>query len=123
LGLGRESEVERGLEFAADRGDAADDVGAVDWTGVPVVSGAMDCFHEDLVGASIVACDGDAAVENTKEALDTHGFMVAASGSVKLQFEQGAHGFEKAAESATGVDNNGTREADLGRSERGCWRG
>jgi hypothetical protein len=112
-GLSRESEVEWELEFAADDSDAADDIGAVDGTSVPGVRGTMECFHKYLVGVSIVACDRNAAVENTKEALDAHGFVVAASGRVEFQFKQGAHGFEEAAKSAAGVDNNGAGEANF----------
>jgi hypothetical protein len=83
-GLGRESEVERKLEFAADGGDAANDIGAVNGTSVSGVSGAMDCFHEDLVGASIVVCDSDTAIENTKETLEAHAFVVATSSRVEF---------------------------------------
>jgi hypothetical protein len=73
----------------------------------------MDCFHKDFVGTSIIACDSDAAVEDTKETLYAHCFVVATSSRVEFQFEQGAHGFKVAAKSATGVDDNGTGETDL----------
>ena len=111
-GVGGKSKVEWELEFATDGGDAANDVGAVDRTGIPGVSGAMDCFHKDLVGTSIIASDSDTTVENAEEALNTHSFVVAASSRMEFQFEQFAHGFEKAAKSTTGVDNNHTGETD-----------
>jgi hypothetical protein len=112
-GLDGEREVKRKLEFTADGSNAANDIGTVDGASIPGVSGAMDCFHEDLVGATIVACDSNAAVEHAKETLDAHGFVVATSSSVEFQFELFAHGFKEAAKSATGVHNNCIGEADL----------
>jgi hypothetical protein len=112
-GIGGESEIERKLEFATDGSDAADDVSAVDRTGVPGISGAMYRFDKDLIGASIVGCDSDAAVEKTKESLNAHSFVVAASSRMEFQFEQCAHGFKEAAKSATGVDDNQTGETNL----------
>ena len=40
----------RSIKFAANGGDAADDIGAVDGTSVPGVSGALGCFHKDWAG-------------------------------------------------------------------------
>jgi hypothetical protein len=112
-GLGGESEIEWKLEFATDGGDAADDVSAVDRAGVPGIGGAVDGFDKDVVGAAIVAGNGDAAVENTKEALNAHGFVVAASSRMEFQFEQRTHGFEEAAKSTAGVDDNNTSETNF----------
>lgn len=112
-GLSGEREVKRELEFTANGGDAADNVSAVDWAGVPGISGAVDGFDEDLVSASIVACDSDAAVKHTEKTFDTHGFVVTTSSSVEFQFELCTHGFEEAAKSAAGVDNYRISETDF----------
>jgi hypothetical protein len=112
-GFRREGEVEGKLECATDSGNAPDDVGAIDGASVPRVCRTMDGFHKDLVGAAVVTCDGDTAVQETEEAFDTHGFVVAAGSRVKFKLEQCTHRFEETAKSAAGVDDNCAGEADL----------
>jgi hypothetical protein len=113
MASGGEGEVEGKLEFTAHGGNAADDVGAVDGTAVPSVSGNHGGFDPDEMRATIRAGNGDGFVKVTKETLNTDGFVITTRGGMETNTEEFASSGENTAESAAGVDDDEAAHADF----------
>ena len=100
------AQVERKTEGAADSWDTADNVGTIDGAAVPGVGGSMGCFDEDSVGTAIVASNSNSFVEEAVEVFDTNGFMIATSGYMEIDAEDGADFFEETFEGTAVIDDN-----------------
>ena len=108
-------QVKRERKDATDGGDRARNFGAFDGAGVPGVSSGLGDSVEELLrrDAAVSGVDRDGFVEDTEEAFDGKGFVIAAGDAVMVDLQDVAHGDEVALEFAVVVDNNEAAETDF----------
>ena len=113
-GRGRtKAEVKRKPKRTADSRDATDNIGPVDGAAVPSVSSSMGSFDEDSVSATIVGCDGDSFIQKAMKVLDTNSFVVATSGNMDGDVQNGTDGLEEALEGTAVVHDDKTAKTNF----------
>ena len=112
FGRVREGNIEGELENSTDGGNAADDVCAINGTGVPSISGGLGDGgkHVSGWGRAVFAGDGNGFIEGAEEAFDREPLVIAFRERVKTKAKGFAHFLEAAAEFAIGVANHKTTE-------------
>lgn len=110
---GAHTEVKRESKRTPGGWDTADDVGAINGAVVPSMSSGMIGFDKDSVGATVISCNGDGLVEEAVEMLDTCGFVIATSGNVNHDVQNGADRLEETIESSAIINNDKTAKANF----------
>jgi len=108
-----QAEIEREAKRATDSRDAADNISTVDGAAVPCIGSGMGGFDENSVSSTVIGSDGDGFIEEAMEVFDTDSFVVAASGNMDIDIQNGADGLEETFEGTAVVDNDETAEADF----------
>jgi len=120
-GFGRvgEGDIERELKDSTDSGNAADDVRAINGTGVPSVSSGLGDGgkHVGGWGCAVFAGDGDSFVEGAEESFDRKAFVIAFCERVEAKAEGFAHSLEAAAKFAISVADDEATETHF---EKDC---
>ena len=73
----------------------------------------MRSFDEDSVGATIITGNGNSFVEEAVEVFNANGFVVATSGDVEIDAENGADFFKEAFESTAIINHNNAAKTNL----------
>ena len=92
---------------------ATDDIGAVDWTTVPCISGSMGGFDKKFVSTAVVCSDGYCLVMEAGKVFNTHSLVVTASGNMDVNIENGTDHVEETLESAAVIDHDKAAETDF----------
>jgi hypothetical protein len=102
-------------EDTADSGNGAGDVGTVDGTSVPSVSGGLGNAVEHELGWNSTGAgfDGEGLVENFEPTFDGEGFVVARGDAIVTDVEELAHSDEVTFEFTVGIDNNKAAKTDF----------
>ena len=100
-------------ERATDGGDAADNVGAVDGSAVPCITGSVGSRDPNKRVVAIVSGNGDGFVEEPEVTFDTDGFVIAFRGGVESNLQDIAHGFEDGEKVASRVDDDHAAHTEL----------
>ena len=90
-----------------------DNVGAINATAAPGISGTVGGLDKDLVGASIICIDGEYFVEESPETSHTNSFVIAMGSNVQVEGQNMADFFKLAKEGTAGVNDNEATETDF----------
>jgi hypothetical protein len=111
--IGIQSKVKGKLEFTAHGRNAANNVGTIDRTAIPSISGNHGSFDPNEMSATIGASNGDGFVEVAEESLDTDSFVVSTGSRVEADAEECTSVSENAAEGTAGIHDDKTAHANF----------
>jgi len=111
----RSGNVKRERKDTADSGNGAGNVGAVDGTGVPSVSGGLGDAFKHKLGRNTAGAgfNGEGLVEDFEPTFDGEGFVVARGNAIVADVEELAHSDEVTFEFTVGIDDNKAAETDF----------
>jgi hypothetical protein len=73
----------------------------------------MGGFNKDSVGATIIGSDSNGFIQEPVKVFDANSFVVAASGNMNIDIQNGANGLKEAFECAAVVNDEKTAETNF----------